>query len=207
MTPQRSLNFVAPAQAWLWGHLGGGARRRWVGLLLLLALLLLAAALAASMVQRHTLATQRDTAAARQRSAVASGAAAQGAAAAAATVVLSGADRSRINRVVRSLNTPWAPIFQALESQSSPRVAVLALESDAERGSVRVLTEGPSLDELLAHAQRVQDAAPFVRTQLLRIEAPDTAQRAVVQQPAAAGPSAGQAADLARLSFDLMFVP
>ncbi len=174
--------------------------------LLLLALLLLAAALAASAVQRHTLAAQRDAAAARQRSAVVSSAAGQAAATAASAALLSAADRSRINRVVRSLNTPWAPIFQALESQSSPRVAVLALESDAERGAVRVLTEGPSLDELLAHVQRVQDATPFVRTQLLRIEAPDAPPAAALRPVAGAAPVMPAAA-LSRLSFDLMFVP
>lgn len=203
MTPQRALNFVPSAQAWLFGHAAGPWLRGLVCALLTGAALLLAAGAAASAMQRQALAAQREAAAMRPRSAAAAKAAA-GAAAAAATPVLSAADLTRINRVVRSLNTPWAQIFQALEAQSSPHVAVLALDSDADQGAVRVLTEGPSLDRLLAHAQQLQNATPFVRTQLLRIEAPDSLQR-----PALPAAQAGQALPivLSRLAFDVTFVP
>jgi len=98
-------------------------------------------------------------------------------------------DSARINRVVRRLNTDWAAIFQALEREARPKeVAIVSLESDAERGAVRVVTEGPALDALLAHAERVQASPRFVRSQLLRIEPPDGASQA----------------ELSRLSFDLV---
>lgn len=192
------MNFVPPEQAWLFGHLAMPWLRRLVWALLALATLQLAAAAATSAMQRQALAAQREAATIRPRNAAVAKAAADAAAAVILTPALSAADRSRINRVVRSLNTPWASIFQALEAQTSPHVAVLALESDAERGAVRVLTEGPSLDMLLAHAQQVQDATPFVRTRLLRIETPDAPQRPAV--PAAP-------IVLSRLSFDLTFAP
>ena len=202
MTPQRSANFLPPAQAWLFGHAATPWSRRVVWALLALALLLLAAAAAASVMQRQALAAQREAAANRPRSAAAAKTAAVAAAAVVMVPVLTATDRSRINRVLRSLNTPWGPLFHALEAHSSPQVAVLALESDAERGAVRVLTEGPSLDALLAHAQQVQDATPFVRTRLLRIEAPDAAQRPALQAAPQAAPIV-----LSRLSFDLSFAP
>jgi len=116
-------------------------------------------------------------------------------AAVAANVVagpISAQDSARLNRVVRRLNTDWAAIFQALEREARPQeVAIVSLESDAERGAVRVVTEGPALDALLAHAERVQASPRFVRSQLLRIEPPD-------------GPGPGTQAELSRLSFDLV---
>lgn len=202
MTPQRSVNFVPPVQAWLFGHAAAPWARGVVRALLWLVTLLLLSAATASAVQRQALAAQREAAAMRPRSAAVAKIAADAAAAAVLAPALTAADRTRINRVVRSLNTPWTPILRALEAQSSPHVAVLALESDAERGAVRVHTEGPSLDTLLAHAQQVQDATPFVRTRLLRIEALDAAQRPALHAAAQSAPIV-----LSRLSFDLTFAP
>ncbi|MFO1274100.1 MAG: ATP-dependent RNA helicase HrpA [Rubrivivax sp.] len=98
------------------------------------------------------------------------------------------ADPARLNRVVRRLNTPWAALFEALEREASPEVALVSIETDAERGAVRVVTEGPALDALLRHAERVQDSPRFVRGQLLRIEPPES----------------GAPPGLSRLSFDLV---
>lgn len=109
--------------------------------------------------------------------------------AAPAAAAINAADSARLNRVVRRLNTDWPAIFQALEREARPKeVAIVSLESDAERGAVRVVTEGPALDALLAHAERVQASPRFGRSQLLRIEPPDGAAQT----------------ELSRLSFDLV---
>jgi uncharacterized protein HemX len=170
--------FVPPALAWLLGHRARRAQRAAAGLALLVC------ALAAAAAGWYW---------AQQRSAVEAllVAADTGPAAPAASTAkpLSAQDSARINRVVRRLNTDWAAIFQALERAARPKeVAIVSLESDAERGAVRVVTEGPALDALLAHAERVQASPRFVRSQLLRIEPPDGASQA----------------ELSRLSFDLV---
>ncbi len=183
MTAPRSIGFVPPRAAWLFGHAGGALSRRVQAAALLLAAALLVAAAAGWWSQRQA--------------AVPAPAVAQKPAAPVALTAapaLNAADRARINRVVRRLNTPWGSIFEALENQAGAQpgkqvAALLALETDADRGAVRVTTEGPSLDELLQHAERVQATAPFVRTRLLRIEPPETP---------------GTAAGLTRLSFDLV---
>lgn len=185
MKAPRSIGFVVPRRAWLFGHASRPAGRRVQAVVLLFSAGLLLAAAAAWWQQR---------AQAVPKAAVAAVPAARTAVTAAPT--LNAADRARINRVVRRLNTPWGSIFEALENQAGARAALLSLETDAERGAVRVTTEGPSLDELLLHAERVQATAPFVRTQLLRIETPDTA--------GATGARPEPASGLTRLSFDLV---
>jgi len=183
MTTPHSVDFMPPRSAWLFGHVDGPVARRRQVMALVASALLLAAATAGWWFGRP-----------------------QPAPAPVATVLpavrpavsvapsLSAADRARINRVVRRLNTPWGSIFEALENQAGARAALLSLETDADRGVVRVSTEGPSLDELLQHAEQVQATAPFVRTRLLRIESPEGAAATAVAIPPG----------LTRLSFDLV---
>ena len=175
-----SPSFTAPPLAGLLGHRARPLERR-------LALAALAAAALATAAAGWQLATQQAALDAAQAAAPARSAALPAAAPASA---LSAQDSARLNRVVRRLNIDWAAIFQALEREARPReVAIVSLESDAERGAVRVVTEGPALDALLAHAERVQASPRFVRSQLLRIEPPE-------------GNSAP--GELSRLSFDLV---
>jgi hypothetical protein len=170
--------FVPPALAWLLGHRARRAQRAAAGMALLVCALGVAAAAWFWAQQRSAVEVLQTAAATGPAAPVAS-----------ATKPVSAQDSARINRVVRRLNTDWAAIFQALEREARPKeVAIVSLESDAERGAVRVVTEGPALDALLAHAERVQASPRFVRSQLLRIEPPDGASQA----------------ELARLSFDLV---
>jgi hypothetical protein len=187
MTAPRSIGFVPPRTAWLFGHASRPSGRRAQAAALLLSAALLVAAAAGWWTRGRAVTPPATSPVTAQRPAAPM--------ALTSTPALSAADRARINRVVRRLNTPWGRIFEALENQAGARAALLSLETDADRGAVRVTTEGPSLDELLMHAERVQATAPFVRTRLLRIEPPDT--------PGTPG-TAGTAAGLTRLSFDLV---
>lgn len=172
----RSPTFLPQPAAWFWGH---HARPALAVPVLLLALLALAAAVWQWSMQQSLLQAQQEARADTVRAAPA---------AAPAAPAIGPAQRQQVNRIVRRLNTPWAAIFEALEAGADPQVAIVSLESDAERGAVRVVTEGPALDALLAHAEKVQSSPRFARTQLLRIEPPD-----------------GNApAGLSRLSFDLV---
>lgn len=180
--PWLSPAFTPPPLGWLLGHRARAARRRLALAVLVVSALALGAAGWAWTRQRATFDALQQTAAAVP--------AAPGPASAPPAV--SAQEGARINRVVRRLNTDWAAIFQALEREARPKeVAIVSLESDAERGAVRVVTEGPALDALLAHAERVQASPRFGRSQLLRIEPPD-------------GPAAGTQSELSRLSFDLV---
>ncbi len=87
-------------------------------------------------------------------------------------------ERARINRAIQSLNVPWPALFAALEAESAnDEVALLSIEPSAERSAVRVQTEGPKLDALLAHAQRLGGRSPFQQVRLLRVDEHGGSQR------------------------------
>jgi hypothetical protein len=146
--------------ALLLGHAATPRRRAVAGLLLALSLLLFLLA-AAAMLQ-----AQRRLQDARQAQRVVSRPAPPDLVAG----LPAAAERLRINRAVRQLNTPWPMLFAALEAEASDTVAVLSVEPNAERGAVRVQTEGPALEALLTHAERLGRRAPFGQVQLLRVE-------------------------------------
>jgi hypothetical protein len=107
-----------------------------------------------------------------------------------AAPALKPAERTRINDIVRRLNTPWPAVFGVLEQAASDDVALLSIEPDVERGAIRVLAEGRSLDALLAHAQRMQQSPAVAHVRLLRIEKD----------------SAGPDSAVPRLGFDVVLV-
>jgi len=178
-----SIGFVPPSGAWCFGHRGNARQRRFAAAALVVAM-------ASLVVAVFTWSSARARLEVEEAARLADGARrpVPVETAAASASGLKPAERVRLNRIVRRLNTPWGSIFSSLEQEALPAVAVLSVEPDVERGAVRVQTEGPSLDELLQHADRVQQTASFSRTQLLRIDPPD----------AKAGPG------LSRLSFDLV---
>ncbi|NRF69150.1 hypothetical protein HLB44_19320 [Aquincola sp. S2] len=145
-----------------------GATSRPVARVLALAALFGALAVAAGMaIWWHTLSTGVDQRL-QQWTAARSLATATAVPQSAATVPA--AERARINQVVRRLNTPWPLVLGVLEQAASPDVALLSVEPDLERGAMRVQAEGRSLDALLAHADRLQQATGVAHVQLLRIE-------------------------------------
>ena len=202
-TPLHSPAFGAPPAAWLLGHRHGRRRGAIAGLAL--ASLALACAAGFFMQQGALLQAVVDSRSLQARPAAPVRPAATARPAVSADVA------ARANRVVRSLNTDWPAIFAALEREARPaEVALVALESDAERGAVRVVTEGPALDALLAHAERVQASPRFQRTRLLRVEPPEAGGQAV--GPAGLAGTSGKSgtagsAELSRLSFDLVLTP
>jgi hypothetical protein len=77
------------------------------------------------------------------------------------------------NLVTRQLNTPWATIFDALETSTPEDVALVAIEPDAGRASVRLQVEAKTLDTLLAYAQALKANGPFQDVTLLKHETND----------------------------------
>ncbi len=65
---------------------------------------------------------------------------------------LSQDQRRQLNRVILQLNTPWQDLFQQLERSTPPDVALISIEPDAYRASVKLQAEAKSLDTLLSYA-------------------------------------------------------
>lgn len=147
---------------WLAGRQAGHRRRA------LMALLGLAIGVLALLL--HELWTvQRDLTAARQ--ALAASVAARDRPA--GTRTLDKTDTRRLQqsaRVTQQLNTPWPAMFNALERAAHPEVALVAIEPDVRKSSVRITSEARTLDALLAHARQVATASPFQQVVLIRHE-------------------------------------
>lgn len=180
-----ALRFVPGRLDWLVGATAS-ARMRWLG-----AMCLLAAALVLGMTALEAW-SLRGALAERRRliAAVDAGPSTHAATAVVPAPLLTTAELTRVNLIVKRLNTPWGAIFDALELQASPSATVLAVEPDVERGAIRIHTEGQRLEDLLRHAGQLQSEPQFQQVQLLRIDTPEVA-----------------AAKRPRLTFDLVLAP
>ena len=76
--------------------------------------------------------------------------------AASATQELSKEQRQQVNRVIHQLNTPWQDLFQQLERGTPNNVALISIEPDAGRASVKLQAEAKNLDILLDYAASLQ---------------------------------------------------
>jgi hypothetical protein len=64
--------------------------------------------------------------------------------------------RRSLNTVIRQLNTPWQDLFDQLERQTPKDVALISIEPDARRASIRLQAEAKTLEALLAYAASLQ---------------------------------------------------
>lgn len=78
-------------------------------------------------------------------------------------------DTVRVALAIDLLNTPWIDILQAIEQHTPEDVAILSLEPGGS-GNIKIQSESPKLDRLLAHATDLQDTGPFGKLSLRRHE-------------------------------------
>lgn len=65
--------------------------------------------------------------------------------------------RRGLNAVIRKLNTPWQDLFDQLEKSTPKDVALLSIEPDAARASIRLSAEAKQLETLLTFASELQN--------------------------------------------------
>lgn len=75
-----------------------------------------------------------------------------------------------VNEAVMQLNLPWRDLADALRSATPDNVALLALEPDARRRTLRITAEARSSDDMLAYLARMQEQDPFGAVVLTRHE-------------------------------------
>jgi len=69
--------------------------------------------------------------------------------------------------IILELNLPWKELFAAVESYSKDDVAVLSIEPDSQKGSVRINAEAKSLDSMLAYLAYLQKTPLFREVELI----------------------------------------
>lgn len=60
------------------------------------------------------------------------------------------------NAIAQQLNTPWLSLLATLEAATPDDVALVAIEPDARKATVRLQAEARTLDALLAYAQALR---------------------------------------------------
>lgn len=86
------------------------------------------------------------------------------------TVALAPARVSAVNAAVLQLNLPWRDLAAALGEATPASIALLALEPDAKRRTVRISAEARDSDAMLAYVTRLQAEDWFSSVTLLRHE-------------------------------------
>ena len=80
------------------------------------------------------------------------------------------AQAGAVNAAILQLNLPWRDLAAALGEATPGTIALLALEPDAKRRTVRISAEARSSDEMLAYITRLQAEEWFSSVVLLRHE-------------------------------------
>lgn len=67
------------------------------------------------------------------------------------------------NSVIRQLNVPWKNLFEDLEAMTPMDVALISIEPDGSRATVKLVAEAKSLATLLSYSSKLQQNGIFGR--------------------------------------------
>lgn len=85
----------------------------------------------------------------------------------------------RAAEVARELNLPWGSIFGAIEHMAHAKVAIVSVQPDARKATVKLLAEARSPADMLDYVKTLSQDKRFARVQLASHEV----QTAVPGQP------------------------
>jgi len=77
-------------------------------------------------------------------------------AAASAEPLALAAEIKHANEILRQLTLPWGELFASAESTLTPEVALLAIESDTDRGRVKISGEARNLESILGYLRYLE---------------------------------------------------
>jgi Tfp pilus assembly protein PilN len=80
------------------------------------------------------------------------------------------AQANAVNTAVLQLNLPWRALHDAVQEGTPANIALLAMEPDARRSSVRITAEARSSDDMIAYVERLQKVEWFSAVLLSRHE-------------------------------------
>ncbi len=80
------------------------------------------------------------------------------------------AQAQAVNDAVMQLNLPWRDLYEAVRAATPSNVALLALEPDAKRRTLRITAETRNSDDMLAYVAKMQEQSWFGSVVLTRHE-------------------------------------
>ena len=75
-----------------------------------------------------------------------------------------------VNSVVMQLNLPWRALHDAVAAATPARIALLALEPDARRRSIKITAEAKTSDAMIAYLEALKEQELFTGVALTRHE-------------------------------------
>ena len=78
-----------------------------------------------------------------------------------------------VNSAVLQLNLPWGALHDAIGAATPPGIALLALEPDAHKRSMRITAEARNSDDMIAYVERLKQQELFLAVALTRHEIND----------------------------------
>ncbi len=75
-----------------------------------------------------------------------------------------------MNAAVLQLNLPWRALHDAIAAATPKDIALLALEPDPRRRSMKITAEARTSDEMIAYVERLKQQELFGAVALLRHE-------------------------------------
>jgi Tfp pilus assembly protein PilN len=80
------------------------------------------------------------------------------------------AQAAAVNAAVLQLNLPWRALHDAVQAGTPANIALLALEPDARKSTVRITAEAKSSDDMIAYVEQLQKSEWFNGVLLSRHE-------------------------------------
>ncbi|MFL6632724.1 MAG: PilN domain-containing protein [Massilia sp.] len=80
------------------------------------------------------------------------------------------AQAGAVNASVQQLNLPWRGLHDAVQAATPATIALLALEPDAKKSSVRITAEAKNSDDMIAYVDALQRIEWFTTVLLARHE-------------------------------------
>jgi len=80
------------------------------------------------------------------------------------------AQAAAVNAAVLQLNLPWRALHDAVQAGTPANIALLALEPDARKNTVRLTAEARSSDDMIAYVEQLQKVEWFSAVTLARHE-------------------------------------
>lgn len=80
------------------------------------------------------------------------------------------AQAASVNAAVMQLNLPWRALHDAIGEATPASIALLALEPDARKRSIRLTAEAKTSDEMIAYVEQLKRQEMFTAVTLTRHE-------------------------------------
>jgi len=80
------------------------------------------------------------------------------------------AQASAVNAAVLQLNLPWRALHDAVQAGTPANIALLALEPDARKSTVRITAEAKTSEDMIAYVEQLQKDEWFSAVVLARHE-------------------------------------